>query len=486
MTSNVTISVKGLDEDLTLVVNRLLRVLDEKTRRNKLRRRFYDGKKMVDRLGGLIPADYYRLAIVLGWSAKAVDVLARRCNLEGFEWADGNLDDAGSDGVWDDNMFRAESNSAMIESLIHGVSFLVNTRGGDDEPGSLIHVKDAFNATGDWNSRRRRLDNLLSILARDSEDKPTNMCLYLDGETIEMVQAGGGWAVSDVQEHAWGVPAEALVYKPRTSRPYGSSRISRPVMSLHRAALRTVVRMEGHADFYSVPEMWLLGGDADMFTNPDGTPANPWQQMLGRIKAIPDDPDIDGPNARADVKRFQAASPMPHIEFLKIQAQQFSSETSIPVTSLGLTELVNPTSADAYVASREDLIAEAEGATDDWSTPIRRAWARALAIAANEPISDTMKSINPIWRSPLYVSKASEADAGAKILAVVPELVGTTVGYELLGLKPDQIKSVQAELEARRATNAGNQVETQPETAEGVRGAPPQGVQQADGSPYQQ
>ena len=28
-------------------------------------------------------------------------------------------------------------------------------------------------------------------------------------------------------------------------------------MSLHDQALRTVIRMEGHADVYSFPEMWL-------------------------------------------------------------------------------------------------------------------------------------------------------------------------------------------------------------------------------------
>jgi hypothetical protein len=43
-------------------------------------------------------------------------------------------------------------------------------------------------------------------------------------------------------------------------------------MSLHDQALRTVIRMEGHADVYSFPEMWMLGADESIFKNADGTP----------------------------------------------------------------------------------------------------------------------------------------------------------------------------------------------------------------------
>jgi hypothetical protein len=69
---------------------------------------------------------------VLGWSAKAVDILARRCNLDGFVWPDGDLDSLGGSEVWDDsNYLGSEVSSALISSLIHGVSFLVNTKGDE-------------------------------------------------------------------------------------------------------------------------------------------------------------------------------------------------------------------------------------------------------------------------------------------------------------------------------------------------------------------
>lgn len=440
-----SIAVEGLDEEENDTANVLLELLRAKQRRNLLRASYYDGKRAIRQIGTVIPPHYYRLGIVLGWSAKAVDILARRCNLNGFVWPDGDLNSVGFRDVWDANNFSAEASSALVSSLIHGVSFLVNTTGDEaaGEVGSLIHVKDAMNATGEWNPRRRRLDNLLSIIRRDDKGRPIEFVLYLDGETVSVIK-DGKWQVTDRSTHPWGVPVEALVYKPRAGRALGSSRISRAVMSLHDQALRTVIRMEGHADVFSFPEMWLLGADESIFKNIDGTTKASWQIMLGRIKAIPDDEEAAEP--RADVKQFRASSPEPHIAQLKQQAQLFSGETSIPLTSLGVSDMSNPTSADSYIASREDLIAEAEGATDDWSPAIRRCMARALAIANSDTaVPDAFQSIEAKWRSPVYLSRAAQADAGAKQLAAVPWLRETEVGLELLGLDEQQIRRALAD-----------------------------------------
>ena len=442
---NERITIPELSEEEQGTFDVLWNQLQAKAERNLLRASYYDGKRAIRQVGTVIPPQYYRLGMVLGWSAKAVDILARRCNLDRFVWPDGNLEDLGERDIRESNHLLAEVSSGLISSLIHGTSFLVTTQGDQaaGEPPALIHAKDAMNATGEWNARRRRLDNLLSITSRDDQGKPTSFALYLDGETITAVLDSDGWEI-ERSVHPWGVPADPLVYKPRVGRPFGTSRISRAVMSLHDQALRTVIRMEGHADVYSFPEMWLLGADENIFKNPDGTAKASWQIMLGRIKAIPDDDDAATP--RADVKQFSAASPQPHIDQLKQQAQLFSGETSIPLTSLGVSDMTNPTSADSYIASREDLIAEAEGATDDWAPPLRRTITRALAIANDlDEVPPEWASIDTKWRSPLYLSRAAAADAGAKQLSAVPWLADTEVGLELLGLDEQQITRAMAD-----------------------------------------
>jgi hypothetical protein len=451
---NERIIVPGLIDDEQATLDRLVALLDAKLERNLRRASYYDGKRAIRQVGTVIPPQYYRLGIVLGWSAKAVDILARRCNLDRFVWPDGDLDAIGGRDLWESNHLRSETSSAAISSLIHGVSFLVTTKGDPTagEPPALVHVKDAMNATGEWNARTRRLDNLLSITGRDENGKPTSFALYLDGVTVTAERARDVWTV-ERQEHPWGVPAEAMVYKPRVGRPLGSSRISRAVMSLHDQALRTVIRMEGHADVYSFPEMWLLGADESIFKNPDGTQKASWQVMLGRIKGIPDDEGAENP--RADVKQFSASSPEPHLAQLNALAKMFARETSLPDTSVAITDIANPTSADAYDASQHELIAEAEGATDDWGPPLRRTMIRALAIANGfDEVPPAWATIDTKWRSPRFLSRAAAADAGAKQLAAVEWLADTEVGLELLGLDEQQIRRAMAD----RRRNAGRAV----------------------------
>lgn len=469
-----TITLPGVSDDEHRTLNFLLEQLDGKARRNRLRAAYYDMRHAPRLIGSVIPPQYWRAGIVLGWSGKAVDTLARRCNLDGFVWPDGDLGSLGYTDFSEDNMLGSEVSQGLISSLIHSVSFVVNTQGEDDEPAALMHFKDAMNATGEWNGRARRLDSLLSVTNRDTagrdKGKPTGLVLYLDGLTIIAEKNRGKWSVVDRQDHSWGVPAEPLVYKPRVGRPFGSSRISRAVMSLQDQATRTAIRLEAHGDIYAIPDLWLFGADESIFKNADGSQKESWQIVMGRIKGVPDDKDADSDQlARADVKQIPASSPKPHLDQLKQQAQLFSGETSIPLTSLGVSDMSNPSSADSYIASREDLIAEAEGATDDWRPALRRATIRGLAmrngIAADE-IPAEWRSIDTKWRSPIYLSRAQQADAGMKQLTAVPWLAETEVGLELLGLDEQQMKRAIAEkrrlaggtvLDRLRAASSGDQ-----------------------------
>ena len=448
------LTVPGLRDDEQDALSELWLQLVRTRLNNQVRTTYYEGKRAVRQLGTLVPPQYYTLGIVLGWSAKAVDMLARRCNLDTYVWADGNLRDLGMQQVWEDNHLASEFSQGMTSSLIHGPAFLITTTGGAGEPPVLIHTKDALSATGMWSRRTRSLRSALSVVAwddRGSDTKPIEFVLYLDGLTIQCVNDQGVWEI-ERHDHQYGVPVEPLIYKPLPGRPYGYSRISKPVMSLQDRATRTAIRMEGNADVYSFPEFWMLGADESIFKNADGTVKDQWSVRLGRIKGIPDDDDANNP--RADVKQFPGSSPAPHIEQFKQQAMSFSGETSIPLTSLGVSDMSNPTSADSYIASREDLIAEAEGATDEWAPAFKRTMLRALQMANGLPdIPSEWKTIRPKFRSPIYTSRAAAADAGAKQLGTAPWLAETEVGLELLGLEPDQTERALAE--KRRANAAG-------------------------------
>jgi hypothetical protein len=448
--------VPGLSDDEQRWVDVLWARLRVRLDRNLLRESYYDGKHAVTTVGTVIPPYLRSLGVVLGWTAKSVDMLARRCNLEGFYSSDVDLDDAGLSELVERNNLYAELKAGVVSSLINGVSFAISTRGDESagEPGALVHVKDALNATGVWSPRTRSLTAVLSVAAWEKREgqsaRPAAFTVYLDGLTITCTRGDGGkWSI-DRQDHPWGVPVDALVYKPRTGREFGSSRISRPQMALQDLAVRAVLRMEGHMDVYSVPQMWLLGADESIFKNADGSQKASWQIALGRMFGVPDDPDREDGLARADVKQFAAQSPQPHLAQLSALAKLFAREASLPDAAMAITDMANPTSADAYVAANDDLIAEAEGATDDWSLPLRRTVARALAIQnGDEGVPTELATLGVQWRSPMHVSRAAAADAGAKQIATVSWLAETEVGLELLGLSEDQIQ--RALSERRRA-----------------------------------
>lgn len=469
---NETIRVKGLTDDEGRTVNRLLAELDAKSLRNRIRKAYYDMKVAPKLVGSVIPPQYWRAGIVLGWSGKAVDLLARRCNVDDFVWPNGDLGSIGFNEWWERNRLGSEIRQAFISSLIHSVAFGINTTGTADNPNSYLHFKTALDATGDWNSFTRRMDNLLSVLEYSSDEhepnRPIKLALYLDGETVTMARDGGAWSVTDRTKHVYGVPVEPLVYKPRIGRPFGSSRISRAVMSHQDAAVRSAIRLEAHGDIYAIPDLWMLGADESIFKNSDGSQKESWQVVMGRIKGIPDDENAAEP--RADVKQIPASSPKPHLDMIRQQAQLFSGETSIPLTSLGVADNNDATSAESYIASREDLIAEAEGAADDWRPSLRRLAVRGLAMANNiglDSVPGEWLSIDTKFRSPIYQSRAAQADAGMKQITAAPWLAETEVGLELLGLTDQQIERALSE---RRRAGGSQVLEALRRSAEAVSG----------------
>lgn len=437
--SEQTFRIPALSDDENRLVNRLAKQLRERRVRNTMRANLYDdGKVVMGQLSTVIPPQYHNLGLALGWATKGVDGLGRRCKLDRMVWNDGELDSLGMQELADSNFLYSELAQGQTDSLINGVSFLITTQGEPGEPSALIHAKDASNATGDWNARTRRMDNLLSVTDRDG-DRITGFVLYLDGKTITVDREGGKWVV-DGTDHPWGVPVDPMIYRPRSSKRLGRSRISRAAISHQKAAIRELIRLEGHMDVYAMPQLILLGASEAAFKNADGSQKAAWQIALGRVLGIPDDDEAAQGQERADVKHIAAQSPEPHLAALNALAKLSAREYDLADSDFALTDIANPTSADSYSEARESLIAEAEEATDYWSVSVRRSVTRALAIKNGfDEIPASWSSIKTEYRDPRFLSRAAVADAGMKQLTAVPWLADTRVGMRLLGLTEDQI-----------------------------------------------
>lgn len=439
---NDLIRIADLDHQEQNHLDALIKQWRSKRSRNNLRSAFYDMKNSERSLmAAQVPEVVRRRSFVLGWSAIAVDKLNRRCNLEGFYDAGGqDLAALGLDTLYRDNHLGAEISQAGVSSLMHAVSFIVTTQ-GDTQAGEapvLMLGKDATSATGIWDVRRRALGSFLSVAEYDDTGEPVDMTMYLDGLNVTMTKSAGKWTVTR-REHSYGVPVDPMRYQPRLGRPMGRSRITRAVMSLHMQALATMIRADVNGEAYSLPRYALLGATEESFRNADGSPKPAWQAAWDAVWAIGDDEDAPSDNlARADVKQFHGQSPEPQNAHLRMIAQMFSGETGVPIGELGLIGDANPTSAEALMASRDDIISEAENTTDGWSPDVGSAVRRGLAMLNRGNIPDGL-DIRSQWRSPLHVSRAAAADAGSKIIDKVPWLAETEVGMELLGLTSSQI-----------------------------------------------
>lgn len=443
----IPVRVSGLSDDDNRLVNLLLDRLGEKMPRNLLRETYYDGKRIARSVSSVVPPQYQRMGVALGWAAKTVDGLAARCNVDGFVWPEGDVDALGMSELLDANRFMSQFRGGRTTAMLYGPAFIVNTAGGAGEPSSLIHFRSAKDATGEWNHRAHRMENLLSIVDRDDSGNTVEFVLYQDGVTTTC-RKDAGWAVVDRFEHLYGIPVERMSYKPE-SKPFGVSRLTPSIMYNYDAAVRTLIRAEGHMDVYSFPEMWMLGADESIFKNPDGSLKQSWQVMLGRIKGIPDDEGATTP--RADVKQFQASSPEAHLEWLNMLAKQIANESNLPVAEFALTDYANPTSEGALIEGRSQLITDAEAAMYEFGFALERAVRRGLAIQNRDPsLFDQLRGVQAKWRSPLHLSRAAEADAGSKQVAAASWLADTEVGLELLGLSDQQIERALAE--KRRAT----------------------------------
>lgn len=438
--------ISGLTDDEQELLSRLERVLVAKAKRNRLREAYMDGKHVLRRLPPTAPPYLKDLAMVLGWPAKAVEILARRVQLDGFAIPGDELSTWGIDEIIRDNDYLAESAQGRLAALTHSTAFEIVTRGveSDGEPAALISRASALDGTGDWNPRARRLDSFLWVHERDDKGSVTEFSLFYD----DVVVTAADGKVVDRQNTFVRVPVTHLPYKPRLGRPFGSSRISRAVMSLTDSALRTVIRSEGTADFYGAPWFMIFGPGEDAFQK------GAWQMLFDRVNAIPDNTDHEVTNQRADVKQFTQASQAPHVEQLQVWAGLFAGETNIPVSSLGVgLSQANPTSADSYLASREDLIAEAEDAASTWTSAHRQAVLWAWQIANREPeIPDELNGLAPIWRDQRYTSRAAAADATLKTVQSFPWMAESDAVVETLGFDPAMTQRLLAD--KRRAGGA--------------------------------
>lgn len=395
--------------------------LAAKTGRVKLRYDYYEMKNKMRKITALIPPEFRNLTYSLGWCAKAVDSVADRMIFDGFAHDDFLLTE-----IFAQNNADVLYDSAALSALIASCSFLYIDSDAVGYP--TIECIDGMNATGVIDTTSNLLTEGYAVLERNEHGDVLKEAYFTPHRT-EYYEAGKA-EPADVHEHAAPYPLLVpLLYRPDAKRPFGHSRISRSCMDITQTALRTLLRSEVGAEFYSVPQKWIVGLSQDAeFDNKAAT-------LSSFLRFSPDE---DGRNP--SLGQFQQLSMGPHLEHLKMLASLFAGETGLTLDDLGFTT-DNPASYDAIRASHESLRLTARKAQRTFGTGFLNAGYLAACVRDGFTYErSAFRDTKPVWL-PIFEPDAGAlgalGDAILKINQSVPDYLGDSSIRALTGLERD-------------------------------------------------
>jgi hypothetical protein len=444
-------TIPGLTEREAGYLTKLVQRLGSKQIRNTIRSKYYDAKQTVRHLGIAIPPHLQSIETVIGWPAKAVDDLEQRIDFDGFVIPGATWSDFGLDVIWSENQLALEASQAHASALKYAVSFVAVLAGDKaaGEPEVIVRPLSAMSSTAIWDPLRRRVEAALSVTAADGHGV-REFILYTDDRIITVSRDYSGWMVDARAHNLKRAPVAVLPFKPNLESPYGKSRISRAVMSITDRAVRTLLRMEVSAEFYSAPQRYVLGAKESAFQDADGNLRTGWEAIIGKLLVAEADPDGD---KLPQVGQFPQMTMEPHMGMVRSDAAMFSGETGIPVDTLGIIH-DNPSSAQGVMARYQPLIKTAERA----QVPFGIGWVDAakLAVQVRDGLSEPPDALRLMQASfrPAHLTTIGEAsDAMLKQITAIPWIGDSTVALERLGYTQTEIERLLADKQRGQVTS---------------------------------
>ncbi|WP_175578242.1 phage portal protein [Bifidobacterium jacchi] len=476
-----SVSVDGLPDQYRADWETMLTQWQRKLTRNRLRAAYYNGANRIKNLGIAVPDTMIDFDEVVGWPAKAVDVLANRIRFDGFVTTGDEIDPLGLDRLLRESDFASILLQATRSALIHSCSF-VNVAGGRGQPISVF-FRSALYETGIWDDAAHALRCALAIvsLTVDSVNtgmaRPRELVLYEPDETLRIRLSAGRYEVMERIPNTLGhVPVYVLAYHQDLHRPFGRSRINREVMSLTDTAVRTMLRMEVSAEFYSSPQRYLLGAEPPV--GADGKALTGWMASLSKMLVINRDEDGQLPS----IGQFAQMTMAPHTDMLRALAGRFSGATGVPMAQLGVMTDSGPSSADAIAASETELVIEARNTCEAFGAQLCKAASDMAILNGTSPGDEALNHLKVNWRDPERPSQAAVADAVLKIVQAIPWTANSRVILEKLQFSDTDITRLLSDKNRQNAAavldrlvnmNAASQPANQPADGGGDDGQQP-------------
>lgn len=441
--------IDGMDADGLATTMQLIDVWRNHYPRNRLRSTYYLAHYAYEGVAYSIPKSMRSMARpMIGWPNKAVRALADLSTFEGFE-ASTSLQSR-VDELADVSMLDVKVPQSIVSAYTHGCAFL--TVSTDMDGRTLITPRSADWSAAIWDWNHNRIGSALTITDKDKTGKVTAFNVWLPGIVWECrkdtAHYGDLWYAVP-QTTGFDRPTVVpFVHDEQLNRPFGSSRITRPLMNLTDFGLRTLVRMEATAEFYAAPRIWFLGANKSQMSS------DSWSSLLQVINGVPADKNGKKP----DMRQVSQASMQPHADMLRSIALLVAAETDIPATDLGIT-VDNPASAEAMAEAERKLSRTADRQNRRFGRALRDAV--GMALLAEGASEDDVRSIRAIWAPTKETSDAARADYYAKVASVNPSFADSDVGLAKAGLSMDEIRRQRDYERQQRSQQAVDQLRAQ-------------------------
>lgn len=436
---------RELTDDEREPLQRMLSMIGQKKRVNRLRADYHDGRKQLTTKGFSIPPHMREgWDIPLGWGEKAITVPASRIRPDGFH---GIVDEELRDELADlttDGRHETLERQWVRSAMQAGIAFAFVTANETAGEPPIRVIRPASHASAEFDARTGQ------VSAAVEKTGASTAILYLDGKNLKVSASRGQWVV---EKEMVGVPGlvqcTPFAWSATLEHPRGRSRITRPLMGFMDIGARTLLREEVTAEYFSAPQRALMGADESAFTNAKGERISPWDAMIGGVWGIPFVWDEDEQkNLTPSLQQLQQASMQPHVDMLRSIASMVSSETTIPLGYLGVTH-DQPASADAILATESDMVAMLEAELPAFGAARTDFAKKCLAVQHGEWTDELRAALRPMrakFRDPGTPTVSARADAGQKFVNTWPE-GDPEVGMELYGLDQDQRRRMLAHLQ---------------------------------------
>lgn len=380
----------------------------------------------------------------------AVDVLAERLAVDGFNADGGNDLAAEAWRLWTVARMVTGSAHAHVDSLLFGCGYASVWAAADGTPTLRVESPRQTTVTLDpvtgepTTAVKRWWAAKHGHAVVFEPDRVTRL-----RTTTEIARESGlpadGWSTVGVLPNALGeVPVTPLPNRPRTDLPLGESEVT-DALPLVDGVSKLTQDMVVVSEAHSRPRRWATGlevveepkrdANGEVLRDEDGEPimeaVNPFAESPERV--------WQAESHEARFGEFPASSLQHFAEGVGLLLRQIAAVTAVPPAVLGLSQDA-PASAEALRASEVGLVARARARQavlgDGWSRVMRHALTVRAGVERPE-----YRSVEPVWADAETRSDIVAADRAAKLHALGVPLAAI---LDDLGWSPRKVAAVMA------------------------------------------